>query len=107
VAYLLLCGAILAEVVATSLLKSTEGFTRLWPTLACVVLYGSAFLLLAKSVSRGMQVGVGYALWSAVGTTIIVVVGILFLEEPASTPKVVGIVLVIAGVITLNLTSAQ
>jgi small multidrug resistance pump len=107
VAYLLLCGAILAEVVATSLLKTTEGFTRLWPTLACVVLYGSAFLLLAKSVSRGMQVGVGYALWSAVGTTIIVVVGILFLEEPASPPKVVGIVLVIAGVITLNLTSAQ
>lgn len=106
-AYLFLCGAILAEVLATSLLKNTEGFTRLWPTLACVVLYGTAFLLLAKAVSRGMQVGVGYALWSAVGTTIIVGVGILFLGEPVSTPKVAGVLLVIAGVVTLNLAGGQ
>ena len=91
--------------MATSLLKNTDGFTRLWPTLACVALYGSAFLLLAKAVSQGMQVGVGYALWSAVGTTIIVVVGVLFLGEPISATKVLGIVLVIAGVITLNLAS--
>lgn len=106
-AYLFLCGAIVAEVLATSLLKNTDGFTRLWPTVVCLALYGSAFLLLAKAVSRGMQVGIGYALWSAVGTTVIVGVGILFLGEPVSVPKVAGVLLVIAGVVTLNLASAQ
>jgi len=102
-AYLLLGGAITAEVLATSLLKFTDGFTRLWPTLACLLLYGVAFLFLAQSTSHGMQVGIAYALWSAIGTTVIVAVGITFLGEPISTPKIIGVTLVVAGVATLNL----
>lgn len=101
--YLLLICAILAEVVATSLLKLTQGFTRLWPTVGCLLLYGTAFLLLAQAISRGMQVGIAYALWSAIGTTVIVAVGIAFLGEPISMLKIVGVAFVVVGVVALNL----
>lgn len=106
-AYLFLIVAIVAEVIATSLLKSTEGFSRLWPTVACLAGYSVAFLMLAQAIERGMQVGIGYALWSAIGTTLIVIVGVLFLSEPLSAMKVVGVSLVIAGVVTLNLAGAH
>jgi small multidrug resistance pump len=105
--YLLLFGAIITEVVSTSLLKSTEGFTRLWPTVICLVGYGASFTLLAWSIQRGMQTDVAYALWSAIGTAAIVLIAVLFLGSPVSVGKVVGIGLIIVGVITLNLSGAH
>ncbi|NUW32005.1 multidrug efflux SMR transporter [Nonomuraea sp. SMC257] len=105
--YVFLALAIVAEVVATSLLKTTEGFTRLWPTLGCLAGYGAAFLLLTQALERGMQVGVAYAVWSGLGTTLIVIIGMLFLGEPLTAAKVAGVVLVVAGVVTLNLAGAH
>jgi small multidrug resistance pump len=107
VIYLLLLGAILAEVVATSLLKSTEGFTRLWRTATCLVGYTISFALLAWSIERGMRTDVAYALWSGIGTAAIVLIAVLFLGSPLSVGKVVGIGLIIAGVVTLNLAGAH
>ncbi|HWS90972.1 MAG TPA: multidrug efflux SMR transporter [Mycobacterium sp.] len=106
-AYLLLFCAIFAEVVATSLLKSTEGFTRLWPTAICLVGYAVSFALLALSISRGMQTDVAYALWSAIGTAAIVLIAVLFLGSSLSVAKVVGVGLIITGVVTLNLAGAH
>lgn len=105
--YFFLICAILAEVIATSLLKSTEGFTRLWPTVICLIGYAVSFALLAVSISRGMQTDVAYALWSAIGTALIVLIAALFLGSPISLTKVVGVGLIIAGVVTLNLTGAH
>ncbi|MGA7053656.1 MAG: multidrug efflux SMR transporter [Mycobacterium sp.] len=106
-AYLSLLCAIFAEVVATSLLKSTEGFTRLWPTVICLVGYAVSFALLAFSISRGMQTDVAYASWSAIGTAAIVLIAVLFLGSPLSAAKIAGVGLIIAGVVTLNLSGAQ
>ena len=105
--YLLLLCAIFAEVAATSLLKSTEGFTRLWPTVICLVGYAVSFALLAMSISRGMQTDVAYALWSAIGTATIVLIAVLFLGSPVTAAKVIGVGLIIAGVVTLNLSGAH
>ncbi|OBI54878.1 multidrug efflux SMR transporter [Mycobacterium sp. E787] len=105
--YLFLLCAIFAEVVATSLLKSTEGFTRLWPTVTCLVGYAVSFALLALSISRGMRTDVAYALWSAIGTAAIVLIAVLFLGSPVSVAKVVGVALIVAGVVTLNLAGAH
>jgi len=105
--YLFLLCAIFAEVLATSLLKSTEGFTRLWPTVTCLVGYAVSFALLALSISRGMRTDVAYALWSAIGTAAIVLIAVLFLGSPVSVAKVAGVALVIAGVVTLNLAGAH
>ncbi|WP_031509198.1 DMT family transporter [Streptomyces megasporus] len=105
--YVFLVLAIVAEVVGTSLLKATEGFTRLWPTVACLASYGAAFLALATAIARGMNVGVGYAMWSGLGTTLIVLIGALFLNEPLTAVKVLGVALVVAGVVVLNLEGAH
>jgi small multidrug resistance pump len=107
VAHLCLAVAIVAEVISTSLLKSTEGFTRLWPTVMCVAGYAIAFAFMAIAIARGMQVDVAYALWSALGTTAIVVIAVLFLGSPVSVAKVVGVALVVGGVVTLNLGGAH
>ncbi|MEV6306616.1 multidrug efflux SMR transporter [Actinoplanes sp. NPDC051861] len=104
--YVLLFFAIAAELVATSLMKATDGFTRFWPTAAVLVGYVLSFVLLAQAV-KGMQVGVAYAIWSAVGTAAIVVIGALFLDEPFTTVKVAGISLIIAGVVILNLNTGS
>lgn len=105
--YLFLLGAIFAEVMATSLLKSTEGFTRLWPTVVCLIGYAVSFALLAVSISRGMQTDVAYALWSAIGTALIVLIAVLFLGSSISLSKIVGVGLIIAGVVTLNFAGAH
>ncbi len=105
--YVFLLCAIVAEVIATSLLKGTEGFTRLWPTVICLSGYAVSFALLAVSISRGMQTDVAYALWSAIGTALIVLIAVLFLGSTVSVAKVVGVGLIIAGVVTLNLSGAH
>jgi small multidrug resistance pump len=102
-AYLLLGLAIGAEVLGTSLLKSTDGFSKLWPTVASLTAYAVSFFALAVAIQKGLQVGVGYAIWSGLGTTLIVIIGALFLSEPVTLVKVVGVALVIAGVVVLNL----
>jgi small multidrug resistance pump len=107
IAYVLLLGAILTEVLATSLLKSTAGFTRLGPTLGCLAGYGASFYFLAMSISRGMQTGVAYAIWAALGTTLIVFISVLFLGESLSVIKIVGVTLIVVGVVTLNIAGAH
>ncbi len=104
--YVFLALAITAEVVATSLLKLTDGFTRLWPTVGSLAMYGVAFALLAQTL-RSIPVGVAYALWAGLGTAAIVAIGAVFLGEPLTATKVAGIGLVIAGVVVLNLGGAH
>ncbi|MGX4654895.1 DMT family transporter [Micromonospora sp. SCSIO 07396] len=105
-AYLFLLIAIGAEVAGTSLLKATQGFTRLWPTVGLAVAYLLAFGMLALAV-RDIPVGVAYAMWSGLGTAAIVAVGAAFLGEPLSLTKVIGVGLIIGGVIVLNLGGAH
>jgi small multidrug resistance pump len=105
-AYLYLLGAIAAEIFSTSTLKNTEGFTRLWPSLACAAGYIVSFLALSQAVN-GVQVGVAYAIWSGLGTAAIVAIGAAFLGEPITLTKITGITLIIAGVVTLNVTGSH
>ncbi len=104
--YVLLGFAIVAEILATSLMKETDGFTRPLPTLACIAGYVVAFALLAQAV-KSVQVGVAYAMWAGIGTVAIAVIGALFLSEPMTAAKAAGIALVVAGVTVLNLGGAH
>ncbi|OLR92716.1 ligand-binding protein SH3 [Actinokineospora bangkokensis] len=88
-------------------MKYTEGFTRLWPTLAVLTGYGIAFTALAQALKAGLEVGVGYAIWSGLGTVAIVAIGVVLLGEQLSITKVLGILLVVAGVVLLNLGGAH
>jgi small multidrug resistance pump len=104
--YVYLALAIAAEVLGTSLLKSTEGFSRLWPSVWCLGAYGVAFALLSQVV-KSVPVGVAYALWSGLGTVSIVAIGAVFLGEELNPMKILGIALVVAGVVVLNVGGAH
>lgn len=102
--YLLLFLAIAAEVVATSALKASENFTRLTPSLLVVAGYGVAFTCLSMTL-KTLPLGVAYAIWSGVGTALVAVVGWLLYKQQLDLPAVLGISLIIAGTVVLNLFS--
>ncbi|MFH8682591.1 DMT family transporter [Streptomyces lydicus] len=103
--YLTLAGAILSEVLATTAMKYSDGFSKLWPSLATAVGYLLAFALLARTL-KSMSVGTAYAIWAGAGTAVIAAIGMVFLGESASALKILGVLLVIAGVVVLNLGGA-
>jgi small multidrug resistance pump len=105
-AYVILVVAIGVEVIGTSLLKPSVGFTRLWPTVGSLTAYALAFVLVAQAVKR-LPVSLVYAMWSGLGTVAIAVIGAVFFGESLSAVKVVGIMLVIIGVVVLNLGEAH
>lgn len=102
--WVLLFTAILAEVVATSLLKSTEGFTRLWPSVTVVVCYEIAFILLALSVKK-MPLGIVYAVWSGVGVALVTLVAWLFMDQTLDMAGMMGVGLIVGGVVVINVLS--
>lgn len=99
--YFYLFLAILAEVIATSALKSAEGFTKLNPSLLVILGYGAAFYLLSL-VLRHMTVGVTYAIWSGVGIVLVALVGFVVFREMPDTPAIIGMGLIIAGVTVIH-----
>lgn len=104
--YVFLGVAIALEVVGTSLLPATEGFSRLWASLGCLTAYAAAFAMLAQTV-RELPVGLTYAMWSGLGTAAVVAIGIVVLDEAINLTKIVGVALVIGGVVLLNLGGAH
>lgn len=102
--YFLLFAAILAEVVATSAPPKTAGFTQLWPSLIAVVGYGIAFFLLSL-VTRTIPVGIVYAVWSGAGIVLVALAGWLLFGQKLDFPAVLGLAMIIAGVLIINLLS--
>ncbi len=96
--------AIVAEVIATSALKASLGFTRPLPSVVVVVGYGLAFYLLSL-VLRTLPVGVAYAIWAGLGIVLVTLVGIVAFGEKPDLPAVVGISLIVAGVVMLQVFS--
>lgn len=102
--YLILAVAVVGEVVATSALKASEGFTKPWPSLVVVVGYGVAFWLLSLTLGK-IPLGVAYALWSGLGVVLIAAAGRVFYGQQLDLPAMVGVGLILAGVVVLNLFS--
>ncbi|HWK29914.1 MAG TPA: multidrug efflux SMR transporter [Solirubrobacter sp.] len=98
--------AIASEVIGTLALKASDGFSKLLPAAVVVVGYGLSFWLLAL-VLKHMSVGTTYAVWSAVGTAAIAVIGILAYGEGANLLKVASLGLIILGVVGLNAAGAH
>lgn len=103
-AYFYLAIAIIAEVAATSALKASAEFTRLVPSLIVIVGYGIAFYFMTL-VLRSIPVGVTYAVWAGLGIVLVTIVGAILYKEIPDIPAVIGIGLIIAGVIVINVYS--
>lgn len=97
--YLLI--AIVAEVVGTSALKASQGFTVLLPSVLVVVGYGAAFYFLSLTLSS-ISVGIAYALWSGIGIVLISAVSWLWFGQALDTAAIIGIAFIIAGVGIIN-----
>ena len=102
--WLFLALAILSEIIATSFLKPAEGFTKLWPSLIVIVGYGFAFLFLSLTL-RTIPVGIAYAVWSGVGIAAITIIAWVFFGQKLDLAGFIGIGLIIAGVVVLNVFS--
>jgi small multidrug resistance pump len=103
-AYAWLGLAIVAEVIATSALKASDGFTRLWPSVITVMGYGLAFYALSLTL-RTLPTGIAYAIWSGVGIVLISAIGWVWFRQALDLPAMVGMGLIIAGVLVVNLFS--
>jgi len=103
-AYLLLACAIVLEVIATSLLKASDGMSRLWPTLGSLVGYGLCFWLLSM-VMKSIPTGIAYAIWSGVGIVLISLIGLFAFRQKLDLPALIGIALICAGVVVINVFS--
>ena len=96
--------AIFSEVIATSALKATEGFSRLGPSLIVVAGYAAAFFFLSLTL-RTIPVGIAYAVWAGTGVALIALIGWLFLGQNLDTPAIIGLALIVAGVVVINVFS--
>jgi small multidrug resistance pump len=96
--------AIVTEVIGTSALKSADGFTRLLPSVVVIVSYAISFYLLSLTL-RSIPVGIVYAVWSGVGIVLLALIGALFFKQTLDTPAVIGVGLILAGVLVINLFS--
>lgn len=102
--WLFLSIAIFAEVVATSALKSSEGFTKICPLIIVAIGYGIAFFFLSLTL-KSIPVGIAYAIWSGVGITLISIIGYFIFKQKLDFPAILGIVLIVSGVIIINIFS--
>ncbi|WP_285019148.1 multidrug efflux SMR transporter [Novosphingobium sp. fls2-241-R2A-195] len=102
--WLYLVGAIGFEIIATSALKATDGFTRAVPTAVTVACYVAAFFCLSVAL-RTIPMGVAYAIWSGVGIVAISVIGLVAYRQQLDAPALAGIALILAGTLVINLFS--
>jgi small multidrug resistance pump len=96
--------AVLSEVIATTSLKFSEGFTKFLPILIVVLGYGLSFYLLSISL-KVMPIGIAYALWSGIGIVLTVIAGKMFWQEALDWPRLTGIGLILLGILVINLFS--
>ena len=102
--YVYLGAAIVAEVIGTTVMKYSEGFTRLWPSLATILCYCAAFYLLAQTLAY-IPTGVAYAIWSGAGIVLISLAAWLISGQKLDFPAMAGMALICAGVLVINLWS--
>ncbi|MBI3599044.1 MAG: multidrug efflux SMR transporter [Nitrospinae bacterium] len=99
--YLIL--AIILEVSGTTCMKLSQGFTKIGASLLMFIFYGFSLGALTLALKK-IDVGIAYAVWSGIGTTLIAAVGVLWFNEPVTAIRIISIGLIIIGVVSLYLT---
>ena len=102
--YLYLAIAIIAEVIATSALKASEGFSKLIPSVIVIVGYAVAFYCLSL-VLKTIPVGVAYAVWSGLGIVLISLIGLVSFGQKLDLAAIIGLLLIVSGVVVINVFS--
>lgn len=103
-AWLILAVTILLEVVGSTMMKLSNGFSVFWPSVGVFVCYSAALAGLTITL-KYIELSIAYAIWAGAGTALIAIIGILCFREPVSAMKVVSLILVVTGVVGLQLSS--
>jgi small multidrug resistance pump len=106
IAWLLLLFAIVMEVSGTTCMKLSQGFTQLGPSILVFVFYAFSFTASAFAL-KTIDVSIAYAVWMALGTAIIAIIGLVWFQESLTPLKVIALLTIITGVVLLNLSSSQ
>lgn len=104
--YLFLALAITSEVLGSTSLKLSQGFTKLLPSVFVVLGFGAAFYFLSQAL-RSIPLSIAYAIWAGVGTALTVLIGVWFFKESFDVTKFIGVVAILIGVVLLNLKGAH
>jgi small multidrug resistance pump len=104
--FLYLTIAVIAEVIATSALKASEGFTKISPSILVVIGYGVAFYFLSL-VLKTVPVGVAYAIWSGLGIVLVTIVGAFVFGQKLDLAAIIGMLLILTGVVVMNVFSTS
>ncbi|MBO1623736.1 DMT family transporter [Bacillus arachidis] len=105
-AFLFLAIAIVSEVFGTTMLKVSNGFTKVLPSIGVVLGFASAFFFLSKALQH-IQLSTAYAIWSGVGTALTALIGVLIWKDVFTWQTAVGLVLIIGGVAVLNMSGSS
>jgi small multidrug resistance pump len=100
--WVILALGIVFEVLGTICMKLAEGFTKLVPSIFVFVFYGLSLAALVFVLEK-MDVGIAYAIWASFGVVLITIIGVIWFHEPVSIPKVISILLIVAGILGLEL----
>ncbi|MDC3132867.1 multidrug efflux SMR transporter [Flavobacteriaceae bacterium] len=93
--------AIIGEIIATSALKASNGFTQLIPSVLVVVGYGFSFYFMSLTLKM-MPLGITYAIWSGVGIVLISIIGYFFYNQKLDVPAIIGISFILCGVVVIR-----
>ncbi len=104
--YIYLFFAVLAETIGTTALQASQQFSRLGPSVICVIAYAAAFYLLSLAL-KVMPVGILYAIWSGLGIVLIAIIGFVVFGQKLDGPAILGVALILAGILTINLFSGS
>lgn len=96
--------AIVCEVIGTTLLQKSQQFTKPWPTAAMVVFYLISFYLLSQAL-KGVPLGIAYAIWAGLGIVLTAVISVVVLKQALDIPAMIGIAMIVAGVVVMNVFS--
>ncbi|MBS4192900.1 multidrug efflux transporter outer membrane subunit EmrC [Bacillus sp. FJAT-49705] len=100
--YLYLALAIIGELIGTSLLKASEGFSKLYPTVGVIIAFIGSFFFLSIAM-KTIPLNTAYALWSGLGIVATTIISVLIWKEKINVASVAGITLILIGVVVLNL----
>ena len=104
--YVLLAIAIATEIIATTLLKYSEGFTKLWPTVASMSMYFICYFTFSKALNN-LNLGVAYAIWCGIGLVATAIISAMVFSQKLTPAGVFGIILIVVGCVILNLYGAE
>ncbi|WP_316815249.1 DMT family transporter [Pedobacter nyackensis] len=102
--YIFLFIAIVFEIIATSSLKASDQFSKLWPSILTILSYATAFYFLSLSLHK-LNLGIAYAIWSGIGIVMISLVGLFLFKQKLDLPAIIGIILIVSGVVVINVFS--